>query len=86
MVIDDFFTRMGYSINRVKVPNMGHRQNYNYVQIASDDNCAKINNHNNICPPSKDMESINNLFRRGITIWNNHSNLGNYSVSNGITS
>lgn len=86
MVIDDFFTRMGYSINRVKVPNMGHRQNYNYVQIASDDNCVRVNNHNNICPPSKDIESINNLFRRGITIWNNHNNLGNYLVSNNITS
>ena len=84
-VIDDYFTRQGYSINRIKVPNMGHRQNYNYVQIASDDNCARVNNHNNICPSSKDMESINNLFRRGITIWNNHANLGNYSVSNNIT-
>lgn len=84
-VIDDFFTRQGYLINRIKVPNMGHRQNYNYVQIASDDNCVRVNNHNNICPPSKDIESINNLFRRGITIWNNHNNLGDYSVSNNIT-
>lgn len=84
-VIDNYFTRMGYKINRLKVPNMSHRQNYNFVQIASDDNTAFVNNHNGICPPSKDIEAINNLFRRGITIWNNHNNLGDYSVSNNIT-
>ena len=84
-VIDNYFTRQGYSINRIKIPNMSHRQNYNYVQIANDDNVAFVNNHNNICPPPKDIESINKLFRRGITIWNNHTNLGDYSVSNNIT-
>lgn len=84
-IIDDFFTRQGYKVNTIKVPNMSHRQNYNYVQISSDDNVAYVNNHNGICPPSKDIDMINKLFRRGITIWNNHTNLGDYSVSNNIT-
>lgn len=84
-IIDDYFTRQGYKINRTKVPNMSHRQNYNFVQIAQDDNVAYPNNHNNICPPATDLQEINNLFRRGITIWNNHTNLGDYSVSNNIT-
>ena len=85
-IIDDYFTRQGYKINQIKVPNMSHRQNYNYVQIADDDNVAYPNNHNNICPPPKDIDTINKLFRRGVTMWNNHSNLGDYSVSNNITS
>ncbi len=84
-MLDNYFTRQGYKVNRLKIPNMGHRQNYNYIQIAEEDNVAYINNYNGICPPSKDIESINNLFRRGITIWNNHNNLGDYSVSNNIT-
>lgn len=84
-IIDKYFTLQGYKVNSVKVPNMSHRQNYNYVQVADGENVAYVNNHNNICPPSKDIDTINRLFRRGITIWNNHSNLGDYSVSNNIT-
>ena len=85
-IIDDYFNRTGYKINRIKVPNMSHRQNFNYVQIGNEDNVAYPNNHNNICPPPEDLVQINNLFRRGITLWNSHSNLGDYSVSNNITS
>ena len=84
--IDKFFTRMGYQVNNVKVPNITHRQNYNFVQIASDENTAYSNNYNNVSVPANALNNINNLFRRGITIWNNHVNLGDYSVSNNITS
>lgn len=84
-IIDDYFTRQGYKVNTIKVPNMSRRENYNFVQIGNDDNVAVANNHNNICPPASDLNEINNLFRRGVTIWNNHNNLGNYSVSNNIT-
>lgn len=84
-VIDKYFTKVGYKVNKIKVPNMSHRQNYNFVQIGAEDNVAIANNYNNICPPASDLNEINNLFRRGITIWNNHNNLGNYSVTNNIT-
>lgn len=84
-IIDDYFNRTGYKINRIKVPNMSHRQNFNYVQIGNEDNVAYPNNYNNICPPPEDLVQINNLFRRGVTLWNSHSNLGDYSVSNNIT-
>lgn len=83
--IDKYFTRMGYKVNKVKVPNMSHRQNYNYVQVANEENLAYPNNHNNICLPATALNEINNLFRNGITIWNNHTNFGDYSVSNNIT-
>lgn len=83
--IDDYFTRMGYKVNNVKVPNMANRENYNYVQIATDENVAYPNNHNNICLPATALNDINNIFRGGVTIWNNHANFGDYSVSNNIT-
>lgn len=83
--LDDYFTRMGYKVNNVKVPNMSNRENYNYVQIASEENVAYPNNHNNICLPAPALNDINNIFRSGVTIWNNHTNFGDYSVSNNIT-
>ena len=84
--IDQYFTRLGYRVNKVKVPNMGYRANYNYVQVAQEENVAYPNNYNNICLPAKALDQINTLFRNGVTIWNNHENFGDYSVSNGITS
>ena len=83
--IDQYFTRMGYAVNTVKVPNVSHRQNYNYVQIAEEENVAYPNNHNNLGIPAKALDEINTMFRNGITIWNNHANFGDYSVSNNIT-
>lgn len=32
--------------------------------------------------PSKYMDIINNACRRGVTIWHNHGNVGNYSLDN----
>ena len=84
-IIDDTFTRTGYKVNRIKVPNMAYRENYNYVQIASEDNVAYPNNHNNIGIPASSLNEINNMFRNGVTLWNNHTNFGDYSVSNNIT-
>lgn len=84
--IDRFFTRYGYRLNETTTPNFDHRQNYNYIQIASEENIGYPNNNNNLGIPASDMEMINNMFRGGITIWNNHTNLGDYSVSNNITS
>lgn len=85
-IIDKYFTVQGYKVNTVKIPNMSHRQNYNYVQIADGEKTAYSNNYNNICPPPKDLDLINSLFVKGVTMWNNHANLGDYSVSNNITS
>ena len=77
-IIDDYFSRFGYKTLRNKVPNLSGRQNFNYVKIASDENIG------NGAVPSKFMDIINNIFRRGVTIWHNHENLGDYSVSNNI--
>ena len=84
--IDKFFTRYGYAINKNKVPNMTHRQNYNFVKIANEEVMCYPNGHNNVGIPAPDMDLINNIFRNGVTIWNNYTNFGDYSVSNTITS
>ena len=84
-IIDNYFTRCGYKVNRVKLPNMTNRENYNYIQVGEEENLCYPNNYNNLMIPAKALDMINTLFRNGITIWNNHNNFGNYSVSNNIT-
>ena len=83
--LDKYFTRYGYRQNAVQYPNMTHRQNYNYIQIAREDNIGYANLHNGISVPASAMETINDIYRSGVTIWNNHTNFGDYSVSNNIT-
>ena len=86
VLLDQFFTRYGYKVNKIARPLMVHRQNYNYVQIDKNSTAVYSNNTNNINVPASELESINNIFRSGVTIWNNHDNFGDYSVTNGITS
>lgn len=76
--IDSFFQMFGYKINEIKIPNTTGRQNFNYVEI-SENSCIGYGSI-----PPKAMDTINGACRRGVTIWHNHANLGDYSVSNNI--
>lgn len=82
-VCDDFLTKYGYKINRIKTPNLTGRTYWNYVQIGDTENIGypMISNKST---PAKSMEIINNIFRNGVTIWHNHANLGNYALNNTI--
>lgn len=77
-IIDDYFTRFGYKINRVITPNIRGRRNFNYVEIGKSEEIGTGD------IPNKYMEIINNICRRGVTIWHNNANVGNYSVNNDI--
>ena len=77
-MIDDYFQKYGYQVNILKVPNITGRQNWNFIQISEYDEIG------NGSVPSYYMEEINNACRKGVTIWHNHANIGNYNVSNNI--
>lgn len=77
-IIDDYFSRYGYKINRIKNPNITGRRYWNYVEIGPNDEIG------NGQVPSSSMEIINNSARRGITIWHNHDNIGNFNLTNSI--
>lgn len=79
-IIDDYFTKFGYKINRLTSPNIVGRTYWNYLEISQDSNIG----YGSV--PSQYMEEINNACRRGVTIWHNHSNVGNYSLNNTISS
>ena len=80
IAIDNYFTRFGYKVNVLKVPNITGRTYWNYVEIGASEDIG----YGDV--PSNYMEVINNACRRGVTIWHNHANLGNYSLNNTIVS
>ena len=79
-VIDAYFTRFGYKVNSLKVPNITGRTYWNYVEIGAGEDVAFGD------VPINAMESINNIFRSGTTIFHSHDNIGNFSLNNTIVS
>lgn len=77
-IIDDYFTRFGYAIKSLAMPNITGRKYWNYVEIGANEEIG----YGEV--PSKYMDIINNACRRGVTIWHNHANVGNYSLNNTI--
>ena len=75
-IIDNYFSMFGYKINRVKVPNITGRTNWNYVKTI---NC---NFDGDI--PQTDLNVIRAMFNNGTTLWHNPSTMYNYSNSNSI--
>lgn len=76
--IDNYFTRFGYKLDELTLPNITGRKYWNYVEIGSTEEIG----YGEV--PTKFMDIINNACRRGVTIWHNHENIGNYSLNNVI--
>jgi hypothetical protein len=77
-IIDDYFTRFGYKICKLENPNISGRRYWNYIEIGGSEEIGTGE------VPSKFMETINNACRKGVTIWHNHANIGNYNLNNTI--
>lgn len=74
--IDDFFSMFGYKVNRVKIPNVTGRRNWNYVKTIGCYIDGDI--------PQADMQEIKDMFDRGVTFWHNPSTFADYSQNNDI--
>ena len=74
--IDEYFSMFGYKVNRVKVPNIYGRRNWNYVKTIGCYIDADI--------PQTDLEQIKEMFNRGITLWHNPATFVDYSQNNDI--
>ena len=77
-IIDEYFTKYGYKINRVKQPNITSRTYFNYLKIASGEKLATGN------VPLLALNEINQIAQNGVTIWHNVANIGNYNLNNTI--
>lgn len=73
-IIDDFFTKYGYAMNYVKVPNRNVRKEFTYTKTKG---CVAVG----ICP-ADDTRKICDIYDNGITFWKHAENVGNYSVDN----
>lgn len=73
-MIDDFFSRYGYTCERIKTPNRNVREHWTYTKTI---NVSIIGNI-----PSASMRKIKTLYDRGITFFNSIHNVGNYGLSN----
>lgn len=73
---DEYFSMFGYATNRVKVPNLFGRRNWNYVKTIGCYIEGDI--------PQADMQEIKSMFDRGITLWHNPANFADYSANNDI--
>ena len=82
-IIDEWFTRFGYKVNRLKTPNIVGRTYWNYVKIGASEDIGYANNQY-YDVPAPSMEIINTIFRNGTTVWHNHANIGNFNLTNNI--
>ena len=73
-IIDSFFDKFGYAINKVTTPSIHTRTNWTYLKTIG----CTING--NI--PSDSEHIIEQIFNNGITFWTTPANVGNYSLSN----
>lgn len=69
-VIDNYFSKYGYSTKKVKVPNINVREHWTYTKTRG---CVIIGN-----APADDIRKICSIFDNGITFWANASEVGDY--------
>lgn len=75
-IVDNFFSMYGYKTNRVKVPNITGRANWNYVKTIGLNFTGDM--------PQEDADEIRTLFDNGLTLWHNPSTYLDYSQNNPI--
>lgn len=73
---DDYMSMFGYATNKVKIPNVTGRTNWNFVKTQGCYIKADI--------PQDDLQEIKSMFDRGITFWHNPSTFMDYTQSNAI--
>lgn len=71
--IDDFFSVYGYAVNKVVVPNLTHRQYWNFIKTKE---CQIGGNM-----PASSKAAIARIFDGGIFFWHNGDQVGNFRQS-----
>lgn len=74
--IDDYFSMYGYATHRNKTPNITGRRNWNYVKTVG---C-----YIQSTAPQQDIQELEEMFNRGITIWHNPATFMDYTQNNAI--
>ena len=76
--IDLYFDMYGYQTNKLKLPNITGRPNWNYVKTlglnALQKSTANI--------PQEDLQEFKRIFDNGVTLWHNPATFLDYSQNN----
>jgi hypothetical protein len=73
--IDEFFSMYGYKTNKLKLPNLDNRSEWNYVKTVG----ANITGAN---IPSDDLFALKQMFNDGVTFWHKPENYLDYTKNN----
>jgi hypothetical protein len=76
-IIDRYFSIYGYKVNKVEIPNLNSRVNWNYIKTVD---C----NLEGTEIPEKDIEELKKMFDKGITLWHNYTAFRDYRYTNPI--
>lgn len=76
--IDMFFDMYGYQTNKLKVPNITGRPNWNYVKTLGANITGKATSN----VPQEDLQEFKNIFNNGVTLWHNPNTFLDYSQNN----
>ena len=71
--LTNYFKMFGYKVNKLEIPNLKSRENYNYIKTIDANIVGNI--------PSNDLSAIKGIFDRGVTIWHGDY-VGDYSKAN----
>lgn len=75
MIADDYFSKFGYSCNRVMLPNLHARSEWTFIKtkgcILRDEDM-----------PMEAADAIKKIMDNGITFWANPANVGRYDLAN----
>ena len=89
--IDDFFTMFGYAVKEVKQPGIYNRHYWQYIKTCgcvlhnSDgySDFVNVNVNYSTGMNAADMDTLEKIFNRGITFWNQDVQIGDYTLNNG---
>lgn len=84
-IVDDYFTRFGYAIHRVDVPNREAREHFTYLKTAGCTITAIYESGDlQRSVPAEVETQLMNIYNKGVTIWRNVNGeeFGNFSISN----
>lgn len=72
--IDEYFTKFGYAVRRLKIPNRSARPHWNFVKTVGCTLTGSV--------PADDMKKLCAIYDMGVTFWKNGSEVGNYGLDN----
>lgn len=73
-VIDNFFSRYGYKVNKIEKPSLCNRERFTYVKTQGCWVTGELGTENQL--------KIQAIFDKGVTWWNDHNSIGNFTSAN----